>query len=98
MAWLTSLPGGVVISEEKYYETRQDPNDDTKQQIRDRRVTTTEYRGLDYNAASTALTGYPQISGGGKVSRSLSAIGGGGYNVIEIQDVPTGTWENDTTF
>lgn len=97
MAWLTSLPAAVIISEERYHETRIDPDDEVTPQIRDREVQTIEYRGVDYQTANNALVSYPQASANQKRTRSMQAIGGGGYTVTEVVDTALGSWIDDPT-
>jgi len=92
MAWLSSLPTGIVVSVDNYPEFREKPGNPNKQQYRDHAVTTTEYRGVTLNAAQEAVNGYPIVSSSSQKSRSLQAIGGGGYNVIEIEDAASFTW------
>jgi hypothetical protein len=92
MAWLSSLPTGVVVSEDRYAEFRQKPGDPEQDQYRKREVRTTEFRGVDFNTADVALIGFPVITSGQVRNRSLQAIGGGGYNVIEVLDIALGGW------
>lgn len=92
MAWLTSLQNEITISEDRYIETRTNPDDDTKEQYRRRETRIKEYRGLTLEAAQNALIGYPIISAYETTTRSFAAIGGGGYTVTTIADVPVGNW------
>jgi hypothetical protein len=94
MAWLSSLPTGVVVSEDRYAEIRQKPGDPEQEQYRQREVRTIEFRGVDFNTADVALIGFPSIQTGQVRNRSLQAIGGGGYNVIEVLDIAIGGWIN----
>ena len=95
MGWLTSLPEPVKISVDSYFETRVDPDDATKNQIRKRTTSTVEYRGVTESVANGSLTGYPVVGASSKVSRSFSAIGGGGYTVTQVTDSATEGWIPD---
>lgn len=95
MGWLTSLPSAVKISEERYFETRVDPDDATENQIRKREVVVREYRGVILAVAETALTGYPVVDQYSKISRSFAAIGGGGYTITEVIDQSVEGWIPD---
>lgn len=92
MAWLTSLPTPVTVSEDRYSERRTDPEDETKEQYRKRELIVKEYRGVNYATANSALSGYPIVNQENTTTRSYQAIGGGGYTVIEVQDYPTTGW------
>jgi hypothetical protein len=92
MAWLSSLPTGITVSEDRYAEIRQKPSDPDKDQYRQHEVRTIEFRGVDFNTADVALIGFPAITTGQVRNRSLQAIGGGGYNVIEVLDIAIGGW------
>jgi hypothetical protein len=98
MAWLTSLPAAVLTSVQRYYETRTNPTNPNKNQIRDRSTGTFEYRGLDYDTAVDAIQGYPIQTADGQFSRSIVAIGGGGYTVSEIYDVVKSDWVDEIDY
>jgi hypothetical protein len=92
MAWLASLPPGITVSQDRYAEFRQKPNDPDKEQYRDREVIITEHRGVDFATANASLIGYPIIASNAVVNRSFQAIGGGGYTVIQTRDSIAGGW------
>lgn len=98
MGWLSSLPAAITVGEDRYIERRTDPDDSTKEQYRKRETLVKEYRGVDFATAEAALVGYPLVSSGDSTNtRSLQAIGGGGYIVIEIKDQPTTSWLDFST-
>jgi hypothetical protein len=100
MAWLESLPEGIYVSVQRYFETRTSPTNPDKNQIRDKSTGIVEYRGVSFDAAINAIQGYPLQFSDGQVSRSYQAIGGGGYIVVETFDVVKSEWvdELDYTF
>jgi hypothetical protein len=85
---------GDIISIETYYEKRPNPDDPTKEQVRRRRVFTSEFRGYDLSTAEDWIENWPVISITLLWIKSFYAIGGGGYNLVSITDAVIGDWED----
>lgn len=98
MAWLTSLPSPIYMGSDRYFETRTNPSNPDKNQVRDRSLFTSEYRGVTQNVAVTAIQGYPIQYSNGKVMRSTRPIGGGGWIVTETVDVVKSNWEDELDY
>lgn len=89
MAWLSSLPTGHVTSRSKYYDRREDPDDPDGIQVQLHLVKVTEYRGVTYAVADARNA---SASTATSLSVEIQAIDGGGYNVIETEDIIGGDW------
>lgn len=92
MSWLITLPEEHITSFSQYYDLRTNPNDEDKWQAQMHEVTVKEYRGLTYAVAFANCTA--EAYANGTKSASMSAIDGGGYNLIVTYDYTVGDWVN----
>lgn len=90
MAWATSRPTGVVIEKSRYWEYRPDPDDEDELEARRRERTVTEFRGMTLATADNLIA---NIVSGGSEFESLTAIGGGGYNITKVEDKSVSAWQ-----
>jgi hypothetical protein len=95
MSWNsgTSL-SGYVGSIETYYESRQNPENPEKQQIRKRLVIKNIFPGVNLATAQDRIVGFPSITISRIWTRRMYAVGGGGYNIEDTTDYVYGDWED----
>lgn len=90
MSWLSSLPDPHVVSEVRYYDQREAPDEPDAIEVQLHKRIIKEYRGLTLDAAQNAAN--PATYSNGYKSYEITAIEGGGYTLTETIDYTEGPW------
>jgi hypothetical protein len=92
MAWKSAVDTWVLVSREKYYEFRTDPEDEDNYQKRERLQAVYECQGLTAAAAKAAQT--PAAYTNGTISYGLSRLAADGYTVTKTYNVSAADWSD----
>jgi hypothetical protein len=95
MTWFTTEPDPVVVSEDRYFERRPNPDGSEEDQYRKRKTIIREYRGISVFWIFTLLEDYPIITTDSLITRNARRIGNtGGFIIVETEDAPEGDWQD----
>lgn len=90
MPWSTT-PTYILVEKTEYWDTRTDPDDDTKIEGQRHKVLVYEARGLTESTASSE-TSNAACGTNGTVTYSARAIQAGGWIVTKTVDIAVGDW------